>query len=251
MYAGHRLDVMLRDPLAEGWYDHDWGPQIELDSLAVGRLRAGATVFDLGAHQGIVALVLGRIVGPGGQVVAVEPEPHNVAVAEENRLLNDGDNVTLLHAAISDRSGIVHFSEGLNGAILPGGRVGKVAVPAVTVDELAGRFGTPDVVFIDVEGFEGAALRGAQMTLAEGCTDFFVELHERATLTRCGTSADEVVDILADAGLTIRAARASDGVPTAEFVGLENGVHLMGSRCYLLAQACDPRPPHLPVGSHA
>jgi protein-L-isoaspartate(D-aspartate) O-methyltransferase (PCMT) len=76
-YAGHPLRIALRDPLAEGWYDHDWGTQPEIDVLRSGRLRPGARVFDLGAHQGVVALMLARIVGPAGHVVAVEAEPHN------------------------------------------------------------------------------------------------------------------------------------------------------------------------------
>jgi tRNA A58 N-methylase Trm61 len=35
-------------------------------------LRPGALVFDRGAHPAVVAMMLGRMVEPGGRVVAVE-----------------------------------------------------------------------------------------------------------------------------------------------------------------------------------
>jgi FkbM family methyltransferase len=113
---GEELRVSLQDPLAQGWYDHDWGDQAEIDALRRGRLRPGARVFDLGAHQGIVALVLARIVGEAGEVVAVEAERHNVRVAEENVRLNNATNMRIVHAAAADAPGRLLFSESLNAA---------------------------------------------------------------------------------------------------------------------------------------
>ncbi|MEA2306055.1 MAG: hypothetical protein QOH43_3335 [Solirubrobacteraceae bacterium] len=234
-YGGHRLRVALRDPLAEGWYDHDWGLQAEIELLKQGRLGPGALVFDVGAHQGVVALLLAREVGEHGHVVAVEAEPHNAEVALENKALNDAGNLTVIPAAISDRPGRIFFSEGLNGTVQPGGRAGKVAVEATTIDELATRFGEPDVVFVDVEGFEERALAGARRTLARGRTDVFVELHDRDTLSRAGASAERVVGHLVEAGCDCRVAATRDGAITGAFSGLESGLHLRGERCYLVA----------------
>ena len=45
-----------------------------------GALRQGSNVFELGAHQGIVALILADAVGPQGTVIAVEAERHNVSL---------------------------------------------------------------------------------------------------------------------------------------------------------------------------
>jgi hypothetical protein len=119
-YAGHSLRLQLRDPLGDGWYDHDWwDTQPELELLKAGRLRPGAIVFDLGAHQGVVALILAREVGHSGVVVAVEAAAHNAAVAEENRVLNGADNVTILHAAGGAETGSLWFSNDLNGRASP------------------------------------------------------------------------------------------------------------------------------------
>jgi len=168
----------LRDELAEGWYDHDWPPIPELRLLQHHGLRTGALVFDIGAHQGIVALIVSRIVGKEGLVIAVEGEPHNARVAERNCTLNDAQNVIVVSAAAAARTGCVRFLEGLNGRVdQRRARWGSVAVPATTIDELAQRYGIPDVVIIDVEGYEGPVLEGARTTLSRKHTTFLVEVH--------------------------------------------------------------------------
>jgi FkbM family methyltransferase len=233
-YAGHNLRVSLRDPLAEGWYDHDWGTQPELDVLSGGKLRSGARVFDLGAHQGVVALILARIVGDEGSVFAVEAEPHNAAVAAENRDLNGADNLTVVHAAIASTPGTLLFSEGLNGMVLGGGRSGKVRVPATTVDLMAAEHGVPDVVFIDVEGYEAEALLGARETLQAARTDFFVEVHDTATLERVGASVRDVLESFDVGRYTLLAADASRE-DIGDFRSLDEAVAEPGCRFYLIA----------------
>jgi FkbM family methyltransferase len=41
------------------------------------------------------------------------------------------------------------------------GRLGRLRVPAWSIDDLAAAHGAPDVIFMDVEGFEPEALGGA------------------------------------------------------------------------------------------
>jgi FkbM family methyltransferase len=195
-YGGHTLRVRLTDPLADGWYDHDWGQLEAISFLREQRvLMLGAKIFDLGAHQGIVALMLAREVGQTGQVVAIEGEPHNARVAAANRELNDAENLTVLHAAGAARAGTISFAEGLNGQIDEHTAAGNVEVAAVTVDDLAREHGTPDLVLIDVEGYEGEVLDGAGETLAGGSTSFLVEVHE--ALSSYGGRADEIVELFA------------------------------------------------------
>lgn len=236
-YAGQRLRLILEDPLAEGWYDHDWGPQPEIELLRRGRLGPGARVFDLGAHQAVVALILAREVGDDGEVIAVEAEPHNARAAAKNRELNAAANLTVLHAAIANVPGTLYFSESLNGMVLPGGRAGKVAVDAVTVDGLAERFGPPDVVFIDVEGYEGKALEGASATLDDRRCDFFVEIHDAPTLTRAGGSVDRVVAEFTNRHFHCLVSEPANGSTGAQFRQLSSAIHKRGDRCYLVAFA--------------
>lgn len=213
VYAGVPLRVALRDALAAGWYDHDWGRQPELDLLTTkGRLNPGALVFDLGAHQGVVALMCAARVGDG-RVVAVEAEPHNVVVARENASLNPSLPVIIEHAAAAAECGTLWFTESLNGAVRSGGRAGKIAVPAITIDDLATRHGNPDVVLVDVEGFEGRVIEGAGTVLQNGRTDFFVEIHDADTIGEHGWNGRGLAEHLLDYGADVWIAAAYDGPP--------------------------------------
>jgi FkbM family methyltransferase len=195
-YGGVPLRVALEDSLAEGWYDVDWPTIPELDELRRQGLSAGMRVFDLGAHQGVIALLLAHIVGPGGSVVAVEAGRHNARLAEVNRRLNAAENVVVMRAAAGDGSrSTVLFVEDLNGRVA---RVGERSsateiVKAVSVDELAERYGRPDLVVVDVEGFEGRVLAGARRVLEAAATTFFVEVHAGCGLEEAGGSAEEVL----------------------------------------------------------
>jgi FkbM family methyltransferase len=193
-YAGHPLAISLEDPVAEDWYDHDWPMIPELARLRESRLGSGARVFDIGAHQGVVALVLSRLVGAAGHVIAVEAERHNFEVALRNRELNEAGNLEILHAAGGSADGSLYFRGGLNGNVATHGRVGLARVPAVSIDGLAKTYGAPDVVFIDVEGYEQQVLRGAAATIAAARSDFFVEVHVDLGLEALGGSAEAVLE---------------------------------------------------------
>ena len=190
VYGRRTLSVHLTDAMAQGWYDHDWPLPAEIGLLAErGRLREGARVFDIGAHQGVVAMMLGDLVGPSGRVVAVEATLHNADVAWRNVALNDLTQVVVMHAAGADAPGVVRFSPRMNGHVAAPDEA-SVEVRALTVDELTTRHGAPQVLFVDVEGYELNVLRGARQTLESHHPDIFVEVHVGAGLERFGTAED-------------------------------------------------------------
>jgi FkbM family methyltransferase len=232
-YGTGTLKVYLADPLAQGWYDHDWCELPEVTALRGSRLRPGARVFDLGAHQGIVALMLAREVEASGSVVAVEANPHNAMAAAKNRELNKADHITVIQAAVSDCTGTVVFNQGLNGQLDDGsGSGGRFNVESTTVDALAERFGMPDVVFIDVEGAECKALAGASCALASGA-DFFVEVHVGCGLEKLGGSVERVLSHFRQRGFTLLARAEAQGAfrPLVEDDAVTTG------RFFLLALA--------------
>jgi FkbM family methyltransferase len=194
-YGDRRLRVRLEDELAEGWYDRDWDEPPEVGFLREHVLTPGATVFDLGAHQGVVALMLAGLVGPSGRVVAVEASAHNARLAEVNADLNHASQVTVRHAAVAAESGTVLIAPELNARLTTGRRMGTVEVEAVTIDQLANEYGRPDALLIDVEGFEVQALRGAVRTLGRGPT-LLVEAHVGAGLEDADGSVADLVAAL-------------------------------------------------------
>ncbi len=196
--AGYQFELWISDPTAKSWYDRD-DPEIpsEMWFLAKHRLRSGATVFDCGAFQCLIAMILAKFVGTTGKVVAVEASPHNYEASIRNCRLNDASNVAVIHAAVSDTSDPIEFNYRGNGQVDDGtGAFGKIAVPSISVDELTRRYGPPDVLFVDVEGFESKVLRGADATLSRYRPDCFFEMHVGCGLEKFGGSVKFFIDSL-------------------------------------------------------
>jgi FkbM family methyltransferase len=216
-YGRTRLTLTITDPIAREWYDHHYPEPAAFDLFRGRSLRPGAVIFNIGAHQAVIALMLEREVQPAGRVVAVEANPHNVAAAYRNRDLNDAKGLEIVEAAGGDRSGSLKFNVMLNGQVDAGRdeRTPHVRVDAVTVDDLAAAHGTPDLLFIDVEGYECHVLRGAKETLLRGRPDVFVEVHAGVELDQFG-SLGEIFALLDGYELLATSSDAGPFLPVAE-----------------------------------
>jgi FkbM family methyltransferase len=187
-YAGVNLRLLIRDWMAAGWYSNGSGSLPEIDFLARYGLQPGAIVFDLGAHQCVVALVMAAVVGARGRIVAVEAHPHNVEVSKQNKRLNGAEHLQIVGAAVGDVDGELEFSLGLNGSVTQGhDRHTGLMVPAVRIDTLSREYGQPDVLLLDLEGFEQKALGGAREVIRRGAT-FLIEMHVGCGLEAFGGS---------------------------------------------------------------
>lgn len=137
-------------------------------------LRPGMIVLDIGAHVGYYTILAGLRVSPGGAVHAFEPMASSYSRLLENVTLNQLDNVTANHCAVSDRAERATLwvgdplNTGMSGLSRDEGLSGrKEEVRAVTIDGyLDGlRIRRVDVVKIDIQGAEHAALVGMKQTL--------------------------------------------------------------------------------------
>ena len=140
--------------------------QRDLAALLQGRLAPDAVVADIGAHIGVVTVLLAGL-APLGRVHAFEPVAENHAHLTANVAANGLDNVTVHRAAVFDTDGEISLEYD---ATYPGGsHVGQAGatVPSVRLDTWAAAAGLDrlDLVKLDVEGVEPAVLDGATETL--------------------------------------------------------------------------------------
>lgn len=197
------------------WYDQDREELPEIEFLKTVRVWEGARIFDLGAHQGVVALRLARTLGSSGQVIAVESGRRNFELAMENKRLNEAGNLTLLHAVVDAIDGnSVLFSSEINGSVSASGN----PVASRSIDSLALQYGVPDLVMLDIEGYECRALAGAAETL-ETCANWCIEVHAGCGLESFGGSAEQVVQIFTDHGYSLHCyAEDEDKVHSLSFI---------------------------------
>ena len=232
-YDGSELVIAIADPLAAGWYDADWPDVPELVPLKASRLSTGARVFDVGAHQCVVAMILAAAVGNDGRVVAVEAEPHNVRIGRRNVTTNGFSNVEVVSAAISDKDGTVRFAASLNGSVDVQQSRASIEVRAVTLDSLVEHYGLPDAVLLDVEGYEQRALQGAGGLLDKRATDFLVELHVGCGLEDAGGAAADIVEMFARRHYVLAVAQADNPHSWTSVTGETE----IAARSFLFAQA--------------
>ena len=229
-YGGHVLTVHLHDPMSEQWYDHDCDRPKEIDLLAKSRLRKGSTVFDIGAHQSIVAMMLAKEVSDSGRVIAVEPNPFNVGVANLNLASNGIQNVNEVLAMIAASSGIGQVSFQLNAGPVDreSGLWGR-KVASVTVDTLSETFGIPDVIYLDVEGYEAEALKAADQVLSHP-TDWCIELHGDDVLKRFGSSNSDIVKKFITRGFDVSIIEGQK-----KPVKVSSELNVPSARCHMVA----------------
>lgn len=192
-YGSHNLHMNIYDRVAGEWYDKDWTLPPEIEFFSHDQIPRNGQVFDLGAHQCLIAMLLARDLVPDGSVVAVEANQHNAAIAKSNVEINSADNVEVVHALIAKTSGKAHADFSFNSRAKQGvDALVSEAIDALSIDELSELKGWPDLVYLDIEGFEIEALKGARQTLSRWC-HWFIELHGDETLSRYGARNADVL----------------------------------------------------------
>ena len=189
-YGGRTMKMRIADPVGEEWYASDWKSVPEIDFL--GRFDlTGGTIFDIGAHQCLVAMLLADQVGDEGKVIAVEANDHNHAVSLMNFQLNGRQNITCVKALVSSGNVTVAVDGGLNARARSSGSA-ETKTDILTVDQMTAEYGSPSLVFMDIEGHEIEALAGAQETLRTGGCHWFIELHGDDSLATYGHRNSDV-----------------------------------------------------------
>ncbi|WP_052668786.1 FkbM family methyltransferase [Nitriliruptor alkaliphilus] len=183
-------------------------------------IEPGMTCIDVGAAGGAHLLVMAKAVGPTGRVLGIEPRPRSLrAVGRLARLAGVADRTRLLPIALAEAEGELPLRIPMvpTRAHLPGTTIDldrtaafsrlphrELSVRTRRLDDIVAEegLGRVDVVKIDVEGAELAALAGAHRTLERHRPLVLVEaddLHQ----ARYEATAQDVLDAVTEHGYDV------------------------------------------------
>jgi len=172
--------------------------------------RDADLVYDIGANVGHFSLVAGTV-NPYAEIVAFEPESSNFERLCENIHGNDfDDRACLMQVALGDKKKEIDIFCTSHVPGIGGHRVkadgeksneANITVPSLKVDGLVdrGELAPPDLIKIDVEGFEMKVLKGMNKVLENHGPQLFIEVHPNYLL-EFGTSEKELVNLLYNFG---------------------------------------------------
>ena len=162
-------------------------------------------IVEGGAHLGFVTVHEARAAGPGGRVVVFEPDGGVLSVLRENLIANGvGEWVEIVPKALGEAAGTARFFVRGDESSLyePTGDADPIEVAVVRADEELK--GPVDVVKLDIEGAELAALRGMEGFITGGRPPhaLFLECNP-VLLERAGASQGELIAWLQERGYLV------------------------------------------------
>lgn len=136
------------------------------------RVQPGAVCLDVGANVGVYVLQFAHWAGPMGRVVAFEPNPAARAILQKHVKMNNlASRVKIVPAAVGASCGEAELyaadADGMSRLGEPNeliaAHTSKITVALTTLDAYCESEDLkPDWLFMDIEGFEIAALGGAR-----------------------------------------------------------------------------------------
>ena len=144
-------------------------------------VKPAQVVYDIGANVGFYSILAAHLAGAKGMVYAVEPLRRNVEFVRRHAEINQMKNIEVFEAAVSDQSGEAFFDLGVSIATGHLSETGSVKVPMIRLDDLVltGDILPADIIKMDVEGAEHAALLGAEQLIATHRPIIFLDTHGR------------------------------------------------------------------------
>ena len=196
------VDPNAGDPVASWFLDHDSIDE-PVQRAFSGLVEPGMRVLDLGSHLGTFSLAAAAL---GASVLAVDAAASHVELLNAAAARNGFDALHAVQRAISDSPTPVAFVErSIHGHVLLAdepNRSQTTEVETATVDALLDERGWDDVDLIkmDIEGMEPAALAGMRQLFARGARPAIVFECNGSMLPRSGSSICALRRLLAELG---------------------------------------------------
>ena len=171
-------------------------------------VNPGMRVVDIGANIGYYTLLLARLVGLTGEVIAFEPDPNNYRLLVKNATRNQFETITAVNKAVVNYNGPARLfiNKGHRGdhRIYAGEELrSSVYIEATTLDaHLTGR--PIDVVKMDIQGAEMLAFEGMTETISLNPRLMIFTEFSPHHLEKCGTQPSAFLDAVESAGFYLK-----------------------------------------------
>jgi FkbM family methyltransferase len=219
------LYVLREDTHLSRWVENSRRLDIEYDVNEIASLAhlipEGGVVIDAGACLGDHTVIYSQIVGASGHVYAFEPHPLACAALRLNmaRL----SNVTVVNAALSDRTGAARLMRDPNAGASFVADNGTVRIETARLDDLLfPQLTRCDLVHLDAEGLEPQILAGAQALLARFSPVLIIEVCDHH-LRRAGSSEALLLTQVAALGYEVRPIAGQDDAAQRDVLAVRRG----------------------------
>ena len=219
---GNKMYIDLEDPgISRTLLIHGVHEKIQTDIMK-NVLKSGMTVLDIGGNIGYYVLIEASLVGKYGKVYAIEPDPRNFKLLNMNIKLNKFDQIVRTYQyAISSGRGIKKFHLTVNRNYpsmldvkewsdymtrkMRNVKIDEMNVETISVDDFVAMENIlPDVIRMDIEGYEIEAIKGMATTLnnMKKNSYLFFEFHP-ILLKNPTQKIKEVLEIIYNSGFRI------------------------------------------------
>ena len=172
-------------------------------------LKPGMTVLDIGANIGFYTLLAASIVGPEGCCLAVEPNVRNVKLLAASKAANQFSCITVYEGAATREWGLLFLNTNHSNGVVSqatgniGDLISREVVMGMKLDDLVASRRRLDVIKIDVEGAEYAALSGAAAAIDKHRPVIFSEFSPPALPQISGAQPEEYLDFFISRGYNL------------------------------------------------
>jgi FkbM family methyltransferase len=174
-------------------------------------IKEGDVVIDIGANIGYYVMLESKLVGTKGVIYAIEPVPENYDLLNKNIALNGYSNVKTYRLALGNNNGMeqMYVPPERNLSVMTSvsnfqkgeKSVAEIEVKVMTLDEFLKDKPYPNVIRMDIEGYEYQIVKGMKKVLGTRLPlTILMELH---CSNRPFEQSRELLKILKDNGFEI------------------------------------------------